>query len=106
MEAARKQQRELDEQQLALLEIESATSSVPSPPPQTSSRVTEPRQDHGASTDRSNQQAEVESNSAAISDALRDWSSTGRGSHVDFHPDEVVPLQQGALLSPAFTAFT
>lgn len=27
--------------------------------------------------------------------AIDDWSQTGRGSHVDFKDDELVPLQQG-----------
>jgi hypothetical protein len=27
--------------------------------------------------------------------AIEDWSGTGRGSHVDFLKDEVVPLEQG-----------
>jgi hypothetical protein len=26
---------------------------------------------------------------------IEDWSQTGRGSHVEFQDDEVVPLEQG-----------
>jgi hypothetical protein len=26
---------------------------------------------------------------------IKDWSQTGRGSHVEFQDDEVVPLEQG-----------
>ena len=32
---------------------------------------------------------------ASLNDAMSDWSETGRGSHVDFDPGEVVPLKEG-----------
>ncbi|KAH6863092.1 kinase-like domain-containing protein [Alternaria alternata] len=33
-----------------------------------------------------------------FSDVMNDWSGTGRGCHVDFGADEVIPLQTGDLL--------
>jgi hypothetical protein len=30
-----------------------------------------------------------------FSDVMNDWSGTGRGCHVDFGADEVIPLQTG-----------
>jgi hypothetical protein len=34
-----------------------------------------------------------------LDQGLSDWSETGRGSHVDFGPEEVVPLKEGRKLN-------